>query len=745
MLAGIGLTALLASFQASAGIVVTDHLISLSGRGQSHVPATFGQVFKNGDVPRGTALAARFDGRLVPLQVDIKATNPDGSLRHAVLTAMLPSLPGDAKGALTLATGPGSAATGASPTLAQLLDTTYDARISVSIDGKSYTASARSLLQSASAKHTCKAWGTECNVWLDGPLVGAWVVHGPVTAADGTSNPSLNIYFAVRAYAGAAPGRIGDVRTDIIVENTSAFLPQTQPQYKAEMTSGSATYLSPALTQYAYTRWHHVLWWNGHRPELYVQQDTRYIQASKAVSRYMALKPDEVFLNRVRQFCAPLDHCDQTKNMNNTGAQAGIGPLPRWSSLYIVDPDIRAYRWMLANTDALGAYSIHYRDPQTGWPVSIRRHPHVTLKDWAYANRVAERNTTTGTQYKADLIQGCTNNAVVKGCTKSWYGTGNPFHWSAEHQPAESYVPYMVTGDYYYMSELAFGASMNELNPNEKYRGFSHLLIDDAYHSIRAKAWTLRDMAEAAWLLPDNYPLKAEFTAAVTDSLAEWNKEYSDNPSANPLHVPDDSNVYSLHGGKRNGVAPWQHNFLTWSAAHAADLGFSGAARFRNWLAAFEIGLMTDWQSKPRQGYCWLQASAYDIETKDAASQWLPSFTAVYKATFPTLVGLACNSSAMVEAMGKLRKRPWQKGKMSGYPYSATGFPANFQIGVASAAESGLPNAQVAWNLFESRSVKPSGRMAYNNYPNFAVIPRSLPANALLFPMSPKAAAGKAR
>ena len=31
--------------------------------------------------------------------------------------------------------------------------------------------------------------------------------------------------------------------------------------------------------------------------------------------------------------------------------------------------------------------------------------------------------------------------------------------WDNAHQPAESYVPYMVTGDYYYMSELAFGAS----------------------------------------------------------------------------------------------------------------------------------------------------------------------------------------------------------------------------------------------------------------------------------------------
>lgn len=75
----------------------------------------------------------------------------------------------------------------------------------------------------------------------------------------------------------------------------------------------------------------------------------------------------------------------------------------------------------------------------------------------------------------------------------------------------------------------------------------------------------------------------------------------------------------------------------------------------------------------------------------------------------------------------KLKNQSMQPGEMSGYADSATGFPANFQIGVAAAANSGLPNAQTAWSIFDSRSVKPSGSMAYNNYPNFAIVPRSAP------------------
>ncbi len=708
------------------GAVVTDHVVNESSHAQSNIPITFGQVFRTGDVPRGHTLTATLDGQPITLQVDPKATNPDGSLRHAVLTALVPSLPGRAKSPIALSSQAVAPTNSQAIALPQLLATDYDAKISLNIGGTSYAASARKLLEAASASHACKAWDKICNIWLSGPLASEWVVNGPVTASNGSS-PNLRIYFAVRAYSNGTPGKVGRVRTDIIVENSDAFAPQTQPQYTATLTSGTASYTSPALTQYAYTRWHRVLWWNNDEPQVYLQQDTQYIQASKAVSRYMPLTPDEKFLAGLRQTCAPLDNCDQTKAMGTTGAQPSIGPLPRWTSVYILDPDVRAYNWMLSNTDALGAYSIHYRDAATGWPVSIQKHPNATLINWAAAIKAAGQSNEKGAAYKADLLPNCTNNAVVKKCSTNWYGTGNPNKWDNAHQPAESYVPYMVTGDYYYMSELAFGASNNEIWPNEAYRGFSKGLIDSSHGQVRGKAWVLREMVNAAWLLPDSYPLKAEFKASVENSLKQWNDKYTNNPQANPLHVMNGGTVYNVHGGKRNGLAPWQHNFLTWSAGHAAELGFEGAMEFRNWLAKFEIGLMTDWQGNPTKGYCWLQAAAYKIQVKDASGNWLPSYTAVYAANWPELVGLACNSAEMINKLQKLRKKSTRAGEMSGYPYSATGYAANFQIGLSAAVDGGLPEAQDAWSVFDSRSVKPIGEHAYNNYPNFAVIPHSLP------------------
>jgi len=292
-------------------------------------------------------------------------------------------------------------------------------------------------------------------------------------------------------------------------------------------------------------------------------------------------------------------------------------------------------------------------------------------------------------------------------------------------------VPYMVTGDYYYMSELAFAASHNNLWSNPVYRGLSEGLIDGGHAQTRGKAWTLRDMANAAWLLPDHYPLKAEFKASVENSLADWNKKYTNNPAANPLAMMNSGATYPIVDAQKRrtgekGMAPWMHNFLTWSAGHAAELGFDGAAEFRNWLAQFEIGLMTDWQANPTHGYCWLKAAVYTLIVKDANGNWLPNYQAAYAATFPSLVGMVCNSPEMIAAISKSENQPWKAGQLSGYAYSATGFPSNLQIGLAAAADSPLPKAKEAWDLFDSRSVKPTGATAYNNYPNFAVIPRSL-------------------
>jgi len=696
---------------AQAGtLLVTNNLINEGSQAQTNVAVTFGQIFKAGDVPAGDTLSATLGGQPIQVQVDAKATNPDGSLRHAVLTALVPSISSNYTEPLALSSA-SPASTGAAVTLAQLLATSFDATADINIGGTDYTVSAKQLLQAKQA--SCAPYNTACNIWLQGPLVSEWIVGGPVTSAGGVANPNLQVYFDVRAYAG---NPITRVRVNVIIENDWAYSSQQILTYNATLTSGNGTgssYTFSSLQQYPYTRWHQVLWWNGSDPDLYVQQDTQYIQSTGAVSRYEVLQPDNAFLNSVIQTCAPLQRCDQTKMMSTTGAQPSIGPLPRWTTTYIIDPDYRSYNWMLADDDAIGAYSSHYRDQATGRPLSIINHPYVTIADWGYANSVAAQNPNT---WGKDLLPQCA------GCGTAFYNTNNPNVFENAHHPSVAVVSYMVTGSYYYLEEMQFTASMIELWANPGYRGYSNGTLDKADDQPRGKAWSMRSIGDAAYLTPDSDPMKTYFTTMITNIIANFNQDYT-NDTTNLLHIVTNY-AYSLNGGTNNAMSPWQDDFFTWSASHMSEEGWPGASQLRDWAAQFQIWLMTDWQNNPTQGYCWLEASAYDLQVLDSSGNMIPNLTSVYGTNFPTLVGLTCNSQAMITAMGNLEGKPWQIGEMHGYAYSPTGFPANLQIGLAAAADSSLPSAQQAWLTFQSRSIQSD----YSDYPNFSVLPRFLPA-----------------
>ena len=54
--------------------------------------ATFGQTFKQGDLPAGSGLVAQIGGSSVPLQLDVKSTYADGSVKFAVVSVDRPQI-----------------------------------------------------------------------------------------------------------------------------------------------------------------------------------------------------------------------------------------------------------------------------------------------------------------------------------------------------------------------------------------------------------------------------------------------------------------------------------------------------------------------------------------------------------------------------------------------------------------------------------------------------------------------------
>ncbi len=660
--------------QVVAEDLVSFQVISESKSKQFNIPFTIGHTFKEGDIPENSGIVARLpNGEPLPLQVDKKAVHNDGSLRHAILSSHIPSLDGKATKTIVLAHGsehlvsPGLS-------LSTLLNSNFDANITLKSSGQTFQISVKERLKNGNPK-----------LWLKGSEVTEWIVGGAIKNSSGQIHPHLAVYFHVRAYTG-----IKRVRVDVVVENGWTFEEnQKDFTYDLDVRVGAdIVYSKQGLRHYSHARWHKQFWWGG-KPEVYVKHDTIYLQESKAVPNYSDLIPTETYLDSLRDHTEPMDNGDHTDYMGATGAQDAIGPLPRWDATYIVSGDRRAYNSMIANSDGAGAYPSHYRDKRTGLPVSIHDHP---------------------------------NEYTVLTLPK--VSSENPYSADKAHQPSMAFVAYLVTGDYYYLEELQFWATWNFISTNASYRLGEKGVFNQQGMQVRGIAWSLRTLGQAAYITPDDDPLKSLFIENLQHNIDYNNALYVDNPAANRLGMVQNYDGLRL-------AAPWMDDFFTFAYGYLVDLGFDEAIKMRDWKAKYVINRLG--RENRKGGFCW-QFSAfyrtyqgpYDLD-KSNPENWYKNFDEYWegnwgykKSNGKYLRDVACDSNEMAEWMG----RGFLKSQMSksSASHAADSYYSNMQPAVAVAVDAGLDGAELArFRFYEKTPVRPD----YNDKPQWAVEPRT--------------------
>ena len=92
------------------------------------------------------------------------------------------------------------------------------------------------------------------------------------------------------------------------------------------------------------------------------------------------------------------------------------------------------------------------------------------------------------------------------------------------HQPSLAFVPYLVTGDYYYLEELHFWANWNMILAKPDLRQFDKGLL--GWSQVRAQAWSLRTLGHAAFITPDDHPLKSYFVTRVENNINHYTMYY---------------------------------------------------------------------------------------------------------------------------------------------------------------------------------------------------------------------------
>lgn len=646
---------------------------------QNNVPFSFGQTFAVGHLAKGTALQGRLEnGEAVALQIDVKATHADGSVRHAVVSGVVPSLAANAVRTMELLAG-GTANNTAAMTPAQLLGKGFTTLFVATIAGVRYEASADTLLKNAKA-----------STWLAGPTANEWEVSAPLTTSSGVAHPHLTARFAIRAYAS------GQARVDVSIENAWAY--EANPQnftYDAQlMVGGQQVFAQTGLNHYHHARWRKLFWWGGAEPTVNVKHDIAYLLDSRALPNYdrSVQIPETTLANLQKKWNgtnrAPMGVGMSVSYMPQTGGREDLGLLPSWAATYLLSMDKRAKDATLGTADLAGSWSMHYRDKNTGQPISLIDYPYMTI----LGRSGDTKNKATG---KLEAFPYCPASTTCK----------TPYTHDTSHQPAFAYLPYVVTGDHYYLEELQFWSMYNVFSSNPGYRSNIQGLVKP--DQVRGQAWSLRTLAEAAYITPDNDRLKEHFTRVLDSNMDWYNANYTDNPQANKLGViVDKAIVYN----SSLGVGPWQDDFFTSAIGHAAELGFPKAEKLLKWKLQFPVQRMVG------EGACFISGAMYSMNVRPTATA--PLYNTIGEAFRASVSAdvqkLACGSAEM----GKQLKL--SAGEMTGYSNVVTGYPSNMQPALAYGANYGGANGAKAWSVFMSRSVKPN----YANGPQFDVVPR---------------------
>jgi hypothetical protein len=552
-------------------VLVTERLVNLGTTAWTNLPITVAHAFVAGHAPAGAAL--RVAGETDPLstQVDVKRSWPDGSLKFALLSAVLPALPASGAVELELLNAPAPSAGPTPGPEALLAEADLEAAASFATTaGGPYTAALRERLSAGGA-----------TAWLAGPLAVEYHVDGPPEDAAGTPHPQLGVSLRVRWY----PSLPGTARIEVVADNVWAEA-RGDVAYDVTVTRGATpapVYERTGVVHFHNARWRKVVWWGAPYPDLSYEYDLEYLSGTGLVPKWdpsLAVDEAAIASQHAAWLAAPREILENgviEDYFPTTGGRDDIGPYPAWAVRYLLSMDPRARDVTLGCGDLAGSFSIHLFERATGRLVSIDDRPECS--PWG-DQRYAE---------PADVLPAPVGEETT------------PYTTDNAHQPSLAYVPYLVTGDRWYLEELYYWASYVMLSQSYTTEDWGRnrdagLVRGD---QVRGQAWALRQLGDAAALALDGSWELDYFGAKLGNNLDWYASAMRGPPPANALGWWGAQSNRGEDGGRpdenmaadvRYYTSPWMSDFLIWSFDHLVELGHAEAAVPRDWLAAYLVG-----------------------------------------------------------------------------------------------------------------------------------------------------------
>ncbi len=671
---------------ASNTVTITDK----SGQAQTNYPVQIGRPFKQGEIKDYPGVSV--DGKGVLTQADVKNRWSDGSVKFAILSFILPSLPANGSVTLTFSNQTTGNNTPLSKEAMLGANFNFDAQIKLASNGSTKTVSAREMLNAG-----------DYTVWTSGP------VATTIILADHSTERKYDMGFD--SYKSFRPvfeavfwPATKQVRVRYIGENSNTKTLQ-DIKYDLSLTLGQSSpqtvYSRTNLVHLMMTRWTKTFWLNQ-TPEQKINIDNNlaYLEQTNFFPAYdTSVKVPETAIadSYSRWLKTPRDLYESggwTKYMPTTGGRADIGPFTTWTARWLYTGDWRDREVALGMADLAGSWRLNVREgnadkkidkSQTvsglGLPISIYAYPNLWLPD-------------NNGSYKQLALSDPT---IVTNASE--YPT-HSYGWVSDsaHQPDPFFAQYVLTGDHWYLEEIQMWASASAVTicsgSATWCRGPNMAAI---YEQVRGEAWMLRGRVYAAYLTPDSSPvLKGFYTQLVNDAIAFWEGKYgiTGTPfqntaewkwaNANVLVNPNPLHFWAL-----GSTPPWAHYFLLIMLGMAKEKGFAVGP-----VLNFASSVLT--KQVTAANYNPYNIASYAIIVQDESGVPYSSWEQVQTANV---------------ALGNM--------KSSGN-FAVTGSGAYYSI-VATAASSyltGLPDGLTTWN-FLRKNVKEAALKNDPSVPNW--------------------------
>jgi hypothetical protein len=298
-----------------------------------------------------------------------------------------------------------------------------------------------------------------------------------------------------------------------------------------------------------------------------------------------------------------------TKYFPTTGGRDDTGLLPAWTLRYIYTMKNREKEVMLNLGELSGSIPIHFREPDPNRKfhekiISIDDRPTINFKDWNYKSTEANDKLTPISDDKGG--------------------------WTVDraHQPSLVFIPYIVTGDKYFLDEIYFWAAYNLGRGTRGRAGTKNLTPDMTgtlsdgiiVDQIRGEAWGFRNVAYGAIFGTDGDIEKDYFLRKSYNNIAQWHSYENKYPlkfwKVNIYTYPKSSdwNVNLKHTN-----APWENDYMLHVLIHLNDLGM-GTKPILNWFSQFIINRFS------HPDFNWFLGASYQFPAVAADGEYIQTW-----------------------------------------------------------------------------------------------------------------------